>query len=119
MDKSDPCPTLRGLPLCFGSGAGIYDRFRPSAPSQPSSNLWIRLDFLLRAKTGCLMFSPEGDPTLGGSGLLAVFPLPFPRAQTELLSTYILIIFAKMTRVLVIFLLNYWERWGRGKLFEK
>jgi hypothetical protein len=62
-------------------------------------------DFVLRAKTGCQVFSLEGDPTLPGCGPLTV-PYPFQVLRLNVLAIIIIIILSKITR-------------GRRKIFLK
>jgi len=62
--------TFRGLPHCFDGGAGIYHRFRQSAPGRPIYETFgSRASLWLRAKAGCREVQSGGrsNPYLGAA----------------------------------------------------
>lgn len=91
--------TFRGLLHCLGGRAGIYRRFRKSAPSQPVENQGSMAGFCSEPRQVAVKSSLEGDPALGRVRPTGRVPVTcFPGAQTELCSNYIIITLGKKTR---------------------
>ena len=91
--------TFRGLLHCLGGRAGIYRRFRQSAPSQPVGNFGSAAGLCPEPRQVAVKSSPEGDPALGRVRPTGHVPVTcFPGAQTELCSTYIVITRGEKTR---------------------
>jgi hypothetical protein len=91
--------TFRGLLHCLGGRAGIYRRFRQSAPNQPVENLGSGTGFCSEPRQVAVKPNLEGDPALGRVRPTGRIPVTcFPGAQTELCSNHILISLGKKTR---------------------
>jgi hypothetical protein len=68
--------TPRGVPHCFSCKAGIYRRFRQSAPSRPFENFGSTAGSCSGPKQVTVKSRPEGDPALIRVRL-AASPSPF------------------------------------------
>jgi hypothetical protein len=91
--------TFRALLHCLGGRAGIYHRFRQSAPSQPLSTSGSAAGLCSEPRQVAVKSSPEGDPALGRVRPTGRLPVTcFPGAQTELGSNYIVTTLGEKTR---------------------
>jgi hypothetical protein len=112
--------TLRGLLHCLGCRAGIYRRFRQSAPSQPVEKLGSVAGFCPLPRQVAVKSSPEGDPALGWVRPDGRLPVTcFPGAQTELFSPHIIIILGENTRGQEDFLKNIFGPGDRDASLDK